>query len=87
MHQPLWETVDRRLRSRPDDPHLPIPVFAMVLLRIFEALDFLHSEYHLVYTDLKMDNIAFGLSEDDLVLKQFEREELEEPTPRNEVDN
>lgn len=38
-----------------------------------------------MYTDLKADNIMFGSADFDTVFKDFEKEELENPSPRKEV--
>jgi serine/threonine protein kinase len=79
----------------------------MVLQQLLMALDFLHSECHLIHTgestpveftsflaavsltrlcaDLKMDNMMFGAG-DDAIFHEFEQQELENPSPRKEVD-
>jgi serine/threonine-protein kinase SRPK3 len=55
-----------------------------VLKRLFQALDFLHTECHIAHTDIKEANIL--LEADKSVLEAFEQEELNEPCPRKELD-
>ena len=57
---------------------------AFLLKRLFLALDFLHRECHIAHTDIKEDNIL--LPADSSVLAQFEKQELEEPSPKKELD-
>jgi serine/threonine-protein kinase SRPK3 len=47
-------------------------------------LDFLHTECHVVHTDIKEANIL--LEADDSVPRAFQQEELDEPCPRKELD-
>ncbi|WEW55344.1 hypothetical protein PRK78_000773 [Emydomyces testavorans] len=84
VHPPLWDSVDVFLARNPVR-RLPIPVLGVVLHYVFLALDFLHTECNLIHTDLKADNIMMGAA-DDTALEDFEREELENPSPRKEVD-
>jgi serine/threonine protein kinase len=57
---------------------------AFLLKRLFLALDFLHQECHIVHTDIKEANIL--LPADSSILTEFENQELNEPSPRKEVD-
>ncbi|KAG9783905.1 hypothetical protein KCU88_g2949, partial [Aureobasidium melanogenum] len=50
------------------------------------GLDYMHSEAHVVHTDLKADNIMMGLG-DPSVLDRFVQHELEHPSPRKMPDN
>ncbi|KAG6022742.1 hypothetical protein E4U40_004413 [Claviceps sp. LM458 group G5] len=56
---------------------------ALVLKPLFHALDFLHQECHMAHTDIKERNMLFGA--DESVLKAFEKEELDKPSPRKEA--
>lgn len=49
VHHPLWESVLAYLRRNPVE-RLPSPVIAVVLHRLFLALDFLHTECHIAHT-------------------------------------
>jgi serine/threonine protein kinase len=57
---------------------------AFLLKRLFLALDLLHRECHVAHTDIKEANIL--LPADASVLTQFENRELEEPSPKKEVE-
>ncbi|UNI16418.1 hypothetical protein JDV02_002851 [Purpureocillium takamizusanense] len=63
---------------------LPAPVLSFVLHRLFLALDFLHTECKIIHTDIKADNIMFGIG-DDSVFTAFEEQELLDPSPRKVV--
>ncbi|QSS54231.1 protein kinase [Histoplasma capsulatum var. duboisii H88] len=84
VHPPLWESVLTFLRRNPVE-RLPSAVIAFVLRRLFLALDYMHTECNIVHTDIKADNIMFGIN-DDSVFTDFEEEELQQPIPRKEVD-
>jgi len=79
VHPPLWESVLTFLRRNPVE-RLP----AVVLHRLFLALDYLHTECKIIHTDIKADNIMFGI-EDDTVFTAFEEQVLAEPSPRKLV--
>ncbi|OBT41362.1 hypothetical protein VE00_08199 [Pseudogymnoascus sp. WSF 3629] len=84
VHPPLFESILTFLRRNPVE-RLPSEVIAFVLLRLFLALDYLHTECQIVHTDIKADNIMLGI-DDDSVFSDFEEEELQYPVPRKEVD-
>ncbi|KAJ5478146.1 hypothetical protein N7530_003655 [Penicillium desertorum] len=80
VHPPLWESVLAFLRRNPVE-RLPSPVIAVVLHRLFLALDYLHTECQIAHTDIKADNIMFSIR-DDSVFTDFEESELQQPVPR-----
>ncbi|KAJ5884361.1 hypothetical protein N7504_011933 [Penicillium tannophilum] len=84
VHPPLWESVLAFLHRNPVQ-RLPTPVLAVTLHRLFLALDFLHTECKIIHTDIKADNIMFGIA-DDSVFRDFEEAELQDPCPRKELD-
>ncbi|KAJ9195522.1 hypothetical protein DTO021D3_5092 [Paecilomyces variotii] len=84
VHPPLWESVLAFLFRNPIR-RLPTPVLVVVLHRLFLALDYLHTECKIIHTDIKADNIMFGIS-DDSVFSDFEENELRDPCPRKELD-
>jgi hypothetical protein len=83
IHTPLWESA-LNIKNRNSIRRLPPPVMAFLLKRLFLALELLHRECHLVHTDIKEANIL--LPADASVLTQFENQELNEPSPKKEVD-
>jgi serine/threonine-protein kinase SRPK3 len=83
VHPPLWESI-LDFRHRNPVRRLPEPVIAFVLQRLFLALDLLHKECHVAHTDIKEANILLGT--DKSVLRAFEKEELNKPCPRKELD-
>lgn len=83
VHLPLWESI-LDVRHRNPVRRLPEPVMAFVLKRLFQALDFLHTECHVAHTDIKEANILLGA--DESVLTTFEQDELGEPCPRKEIE-
>ncbi|KAH7152712.1 serine threonine protein kinase, CMGC group [Dactylonectria macrodidyma] len=83
VHPPLWESALTFLHRNPVR-RLPTPVLAFVLRRLFLALDFLHTECRIIHTDIKADNIMFGI-DDDSVFSAFEEQELLNPSPRKVV--
>ncbi|KAJ5919464.1 hypothetical protein N7454_009299, partial [Penicillium verhagenii] len=84
VHPPLWESILAFLYRNPVR-RLPIPVLAVTLHRLFLALDYLHTECKIIHTDIKADNIMFGIT-DDSVFHDFEEAELQDPCPRKELD-
>ncbi|KAK4149514.1 kinase-like domain-containing protein [Chaetomidium leptoderma] len=83
VHPPLWENL-RTFLARNPVGRLPKPVLAIVLYRLFQALDYLHNECRVIHTDIQPENIMFGF-EDDSALVAFEQAELDSPSPRKEV--
>lgn len=51
VHRPLWESVLAFLRRNPAE-RLPAVIVAVVLRRLFLALDYLHTECQIIHTGL-----------------------------------
>ncbi|KIW85314.1 hypothetical protein Z517_00704 [Fonsecaea pedrosoi CBS 271.37] len=81
VHQPLWESL-RALQNQDSRRKLTEELLRPVLWCILQAIDYLHSECHLVHTDIKANNIVLGLG-DESVLEAFVKEEAANPGPRN----
>ncbi|KAH9868317.1 hypothetical protein J1614_007389 [Plenodomus biglobosus] len=83
VHPPLWESI-LDIRHRNPVRRLPEPVVALVLQRLFQALDLLHTKCYVAHTDIKEANILIGA--DKSILEAFEQAELNGPIPRKDVD-
>jgi serine/threonine-protein kinase SRPK3 len=83
VHSPLWGSM-YQLRRLSSDEKLPEVLVAIMLKRIFQALDLLHNECHVAHTDISESNILLKANED--VLTTFEEAELKEPCPRKELE-
>ena len=62
----------------------PPSITATILYQLFLALDFLHTECHLIHTDIKADHLLLNLSARDPVLAEFGQAELEDPVTLQE---
>ncbi|KAE8141341.1 kinase-like domain-containing protein [Aspergillus pseudotamarii] len=84
VHPPLFESVWDFLHRNPVQ-RLPKPVLAFTLRQVFLALDYLHTECQVIHTDIKANNIMFELADNSVFIK-FEEDELQDPSPRKELD-
>lgn len=82
-HPPLWRSVEGAIR-RTSPRRLPPSGLRFVLNHLFLALEYLHDECQIIHTDIKADNIMFGIT-DPSVFTDFEEEEMHNPCPRKEV--
>ncbi|KAL4797683.1 kinase-like domain-containing protein [Aspergillus venezuelensis] len=85
VHPPLFESVWAFLHRNPIG-RLPVPLLAVTLKRLFQALDYLHTECCLIHTDISATNLLFTYK-DNSAFAQAEEEELQDPSPRKEVDD
>ena len=49
FHTPLWDSL-RTFIARNPVGRLPVEILHSVLIRLFEALDYIHTEYHIIHT-------------------------------------
>ncbi|KAE8354952.1 kinase domain protein [Aspergillus coremiiformis] len=81
LREPLW------LFGRHLGHHgVPSAVLKPVLKLLLQGLDFLHSECHIIHTDLKSDNFLVGF-EDPAVLESYVRQQERDPAPYKLDDN
>lgn len=83
VHPPLWDSVFG-FRHRNPMRRFPEQIMALVLERLFQALDLLHQECHIAHADIQESNMLLGA--DESVLREFEQEELNNPCPRKELE-
>lgn len=74
LREPLW-LVGRHLATIGLQPSVLKPFLKLIL----QALDFLHSECHIIHTDLKSDNFLLGF-EDSSVIDDYVRRQAEIPS-------
>ncbi|BCS04295.1 uncharacterized protein AKAW2_80096S [Aspergillus luchuensis] len=83
VHPPLGISLDQLM------PLLPGKVMSSSMVRttmrnILAALDFLHTEAHVIHTDIQPNNILLGIK-DTSILSRFEEAEVEGPVPRKSL--
>ncbi|PLB33109.1 protein kinase-like protein [Aspergillus candidus] len=76
LREPLW-----LYRQRFIGDTIPSDVLKIMLQMILHGLDYLHSECHVIHTDLKPDNIMVKL-EDSSILEESAKDEYEHPLPQ-----
>ena len=82
VHPPLWDSAIG-IRRRNEIRKLPKPVVALILKRLFSALELLHDECHVAHTDIRESDILLGAA--DSFFEQFQNDELKWPSPAKEV--
>ncbi|KAI0403311.1 putative serine/threonine-protein kinase [Xylaria palmicola] len=83
MREPLWLFV-RRLAGEDRVDCVMLPLIKAHLRILLEGLDFLHSECHVIHTDLKLDNIMVAFEEPS-VIDAFIRGQSTHPMARKQV--
>lgn len=74
VHEVLSNDILSLRYTRPDRK-LPEAMLRQFLIHLLLALDFLHSECHIIHTDIKEENILLGLV-DSSTVKQLDTEEI-----------
>ncbi|KAI1279402.1 putative serine/threonine-protein kinase [Xylaria sp. FL0933] len=80
LRDPLWLLV-RRITGEDRANRQALPLLKAYLRILLEGLDFLHSECHVIHTDLKLDNIMVTF-EDPSVIETFVQGQLNHPMAR-----
>ncbi|PIG81996.1 protein kinase domain protein [Aspergillus arachidicola] len=79
--EPLW-----MLKRRFEGNTIPLDVLKPVSKFILEGLRYLHTECHIIHTDLKSDNILLALRNPS-VLDSVAQDEMNNPSPRKQLDD
>ncbi|KAJ5091038.1 kinase-like domain-containing protein [Penicillium argentinense] len=85
IHPPLAMSL-LELRKRTARKVFPENLLKSTLNHILIALDFLHSEAHVIHTDIQEKNVMLDV-EDESILVDFENAEISIPSPRKLVGN
>nr|KMM69727.1 hypothetical protein CPAG_06041 [Coccidioides posadasii RMSCC 3488] len=84
IQQPMHLSILDMMRLNPDP--LNLSLLREILKGILTGLDFLHTEANIIHTDLKADNLMLRIA-DQSMLEDFEKTELERPSPRKFIDD
>ncbi|KAF1848400.1 kinase-like protein [Cucurbitaria berberidis CBS 394.84] len=74
VHEVLSNNILSLRYTRPDRK-LPETMLKQILIHLLLALDFLHSECHIIHTDIKEENILLGLV-DPSIVEQLDTKEI-----------
>ncbi|KAG8156431.1 hypothetical protein KVR01_013665 [Diaporthe batatas] len=84
VQKPMWATWKALIRRNPAG-RFNVALLKAGLQQVLLALDFLHTQCHLVHTDIKSDNILQEIA-DGRILAWFADLEMAGPSPRKLVD-
>ncbi|PYI20349.1 kinase domain protein [Aspergillus violaceofuscus CBS 115571] len=85
VHPPMHLSLNE-LRMLSKSRRLSEPLLKQALLCILQGLDFLHREAGVVHTDIRASNIMLSI-DDDSMLRDFEKAEQQNPSPRKVIDD
>ncbi|KAH8722359.1 kinase domain protein [Phaeosphaeriaceae sp. PMI808] len=84
VHEPMWESA-RDLLWRNASHKFTEDLLKAFLYRLLQAIDYLHSEAHLIHTDISASNILLEI-EDHSIISAFIEAEQNHPSPRKQID-
>ncbi|CAG9974142.1 unnamed protein product [Clonostachys byssicola] len=76
LREPLWIYQQRYI-----DGFIPVGILKILLQMTLQALDYLHSECHVIHADLKPDNIMIRI-EDPSIFEEHALDEFHHPLPQ-----
>ncbi|CAI6091208.1 unnamed protein product, partial [Clonostachys chloroleuca] len=76
LREPLWVYRERYIGG-----FIPVNILKILLQMTLQALDYLHSECHVIHTDLKPDNIMIKI-EDPSIFEEHALNEFHRPLPQ-----
>ncbi|KAG5305374.1 protein kinase [Histoplasma capsulatum G186AR] len=81
LREPLW-IFKQRFRN----DVIPSDILKLIAQMVLQGLEYLHSECHIIHTDLKSDNILIALRDESL-LDIIARDEFEHPLPQKVLED
>lgn len=84
VQKPMWDSW-KGMQNRHPIGRFSTTLLKLGLVQLFLALDYLHSECHIVHTDISAQNIMAVLA-DKSVFEAFTQAEMESPSPRKFTD-
>ncbi|KAG9778281.1 hypothetical protein KCU88_g4302, partial [Aureobasidium melanogenum] len=85
VHPPMHMTIGELQRRNPSH-RLKEQILKWTLFNLLSALSFLHDEAKVTHTDVNPSNIMLTVA-DESILENFERGEIEEPSPMKAIDD
>lgn len=83
LRESLW-VFGKRLERKNLAPHVSLGLIKVYLRIILQGLDYMHSQCHVVHTDLKLDNIMITF-EDESTIDAFLERQATHPMARKQV--
>ncbi|KAJ5591710.1 kinase domain protein [Penicillium hispanicum] len=81
LYEPLW-----MLQKRFIGGVLPLDVLKPITQMVIMGLDYLHTQSHIIHTDLKSDNILMALG-DQSILQRVVKDEADHPLPQKNTED
>ncbi|POR32176.1 Protein kinase domain-containing protein [Tolypocladium paradoxum] len=83
LREPLW-LFRKRIAQQESTTHEILPLFKTYLRILLEGLDYMHTQAHVIHTDLKLDNIMIAI-EDRSTIDNFVHGQAAHPMARKHI--